>query len=72
MTSEAATATEEAVVAEAVLAAFEAAPVIDEPEPAAESSPSAAAAQLIEDRVIVRFSRDETEPPYGVTDDERG
>lgn len=49
VTSEAAPATEEPVAAEAeaVLAAVEAAPVVDEPEPepAAESSPSAAAAQ---------------------------
>ncbi|MEW2417883.1 DNA recombination protein RecN [Streptomyces sp. NPDC046866] len=28
--------------------------------------------ELIEDRVIVRFSRDETEPPYGLIDDETG
>ncbi|CUW33267.1 hypothetical protein [Streptomyces reticuli] len=49
VTSEAAPATEEVVVAEAeaVLAAVDAAPVVDEPEPepAADSSPSAAAAQ---------------------------
>lgn len=49
VTSEAAPATEEAVVAEAeaVLTAVEVAPVVDEPEPepAAESSPSATAAQ---------------------------
>jgi hypothetical protein len=28
--------------------------------------------ELIEDRVIVRFSRDETESPYGLIDDETG
>jgi hypothetical protein len=28
--------------------------------------------ELIEDRVIVRFSRDESEPPYGLIDDETG
>ncbi|MEY9809979.1 hypothetical protein [Streptomyces albogriseolus] len=28
--------------------------------------------ELIEDRVIVRYSRDESEPPYGLIDDETG
>ncbi|WP_163013155.1 hypothetical protein [Streptomyces fungicidicus] len=49
VTSETAPATEEAVVAEAeaVVTAVDVAPVVDEPEPesAAESSPSATAAQ---------------------------